>query len=211
MYKIFMENFISKYNVSRETFDVFSRYINILDEWRQRMNLVSPNSFNEIWTRHIADSYQLYKYLNADTKYVYDIGSGAGFPAIVLAIASQIDGRQTHFKLIESITKKTLYLNDVKEKLSLKNVEIINNRCENLKLKPADVITARAVAELNKLLSFAAPLSDMNTVLIFPKGKSFEQELIEAQKNWRFDVKIDSSEVSNDGVILKISNLRKKR
>ena len=205
-----MEQFLSKYNVSRETLGFFSCYINILKEWQEKMNLVSPNSLKEVWIRHIADSYQLYQYLNSDAKLVYDIGSGAGFPAIVLAIAAMVDQRKTQFKLIESITKKTVYLNDVRKRLNLNNVEIINERSENLKLNPADFITARAVANLNKLLSFAHPLSNVNTVLIFPKGQGYVNELAEAQKNWCFNCEVLKSEVEPQGVVLKLSNLRKK-
>ena len=206
-----MENFLKTYNVSRETFKKLADFVVILTDWQSKMNLVSQSSLSEVWVRHIADSLELYQYVNADAKYVYDIGSGAGFPAIVLAIASEGEKRQTNFKLIESITKKTVYLNDVKNKLSLKNVEIINDRSENLKLPPANFVTARAVANLNKLFSFTLPLTDKNTVLIFPKGKTFEEELNEAKQNWLFDIKIKKNQVSDDGVVLIITNLRKKR
>ena len=211
LYKNFMENFIKKYNVSRETLKKLSRFIDILKAWQAKMNLVSNNSLGEIWTRHVADSFQLYQYLNSDAKTVYDIGSGAGFPAIVLAIASLVDNRPTNFTLIESITKKTLYLNDVKNALDLKNVQILNARSENLKLPAADFITARAVANLNKLFGLSYPLINKNTVLIFPKGKSFAQELADAEKNWLFDVDIKANEIEQEGVVLIISNLRKKR
>ena len=211
MYKSLMEDFMKTYNVSRETFKTLSDFVQILNEWQQKMNLVSHNSLPEIWTRHIADSLQLYQYMNIDVKNVYDIGSGAGFPAIVLAIASAAEKRQAKFKLIESITKKTLYLNDVKNKLGLKNIEIINDRSENLKLPPADFVTARAVANLNKLFSYCLPLSDKNTVLILPKGKTFLTEIEEAQKFWKFDADIKKNSVQEDGVILLVSNLRKKK
>ena len=206
-----MEDLIQTYNVSRETFKILSDFVDILTDWQAKMNLVSSKSLPEIWTRHIADSLELYQYLNTDAKKVYDIGSGAGFPAIVLAIAAQGQNRQTCFKLIESITKKTLYLNDVKNKLGLKNVEIINDRSENLKLPPANFVTARAVANLNKLFSLALPLTDKKTVLILPKGKTYQEEIIEAKKIWAFDVIIKKNHVSDDGVVLIVSNLRKLR
>ena len=199
------------YNVSRETFKTLSDFVDILTDWQAKMNLISSKSLPEIWTRHIADSLELYQYLNVDAKRVYDIGSGAGFPAIVLAIAAQGEKRQTSFKLIESITKKTLYLNDVKNKLGLKNVEIINGRAENLKLLPANFVTARAVANLSKLFSLALPLTDKKTVLILPKGKTYQEEIIEAKKIWAFDVIVKKNQVSDDGVVLIVSNLRKLR
>lgn len=206
-----MEDLMQTYNVSRETFKKLTDFVTVLTDWQGKMNLISQNSLPEIWTRHIADSLQLYQYMNTDAKTVYDIGSGAGFPAIVLAIVAQQDNRPTAFKLIESITKKTAYLNDVKNKLGLKNVEIINERSENLKLPPANFVTARAVANLNKLFSLALPLTDKNTVLILPKGKTFEQEINAAKQNWLFDADVKKSQVSDDGVVLIVSNLRKKR
>ena len=207
----FMENFISTYNVSPEAARLLSHGIEILRVWQDKLNLISAHSLKDVWTRHVADSYQLYQYLNIDTKTVYDIGSGAGFPAIVLAIAAQTDKRPTKFKLIESITKKTVYLNDVRNKLGLKNVEIINDRAENLHIKPADIITARAVANLNKLLGLAYPLTNLNTVLILPKGQGYALEVDEAKQNWHFDIKVLQNEVESQGVVLILSNLRKKR
>ena len=205
-----MNAFMETYNVSRETFDILSRFVNILTEWQGKMNLVSSKSLDQIWTRHIADSIELYQYLNADTNLVCDIGSGAGFPGVILAIVSMVEQRATKFKLIESITKKTVYLNDVKERLGLNNVEIINARSESLKIKPAGIITARAVAPLDKLLGLALPLTNKKTVLLFPKGKTYEIEIAQAQKHWHFDVSALKNSVEPEGVILKISNLRKK-
>lgn len=205
-----MNELMQTYNVSRETFAILSRYVNILTDWQAKMNLVSPKSLAEVWTRHIADSLQLYQYLNSDIKTVYDIGSGAGFPAIVLAIQSMAEHRDTKFKLIESITKKTVYLNAVKNELGLKNVEIINARSESLKLAPADVITARAVAALDKLFALALPLAGKHTVLLLPKGKTYQTEIDEALKHWSFYVKVLPNKVEPEGVILQIANLRKK-
>jgi len=202
---------MTTYNVSRETFKLFSRYVNILTDWQAKMNLVSSQSLEKIWTRHIADSLQLYQHLNGDVKLVYDVGSGAGFPAIVLAILSMVEQRPIKFKLIESITKKTVYLNTLKDELDLKNVEIINARSETLKLPPADIITARAVATLDKLFGLIKPLSDKHTIFIFPKGKSYQEELIEAKKHWNFELEILQNMVEPEGVILRIANLRKNK
>ncbi len=206
-----MENFEKKYSVSRETFLKLSDFVSVLTEWQNKMNLVSPKSMNEIWTRHIADSYQLFRYINNSVQNVYDIGSGAGFPAIVLAIAAQTNHLATRFHLIESITKKTLYLNDVKERLNLKNVEILNARSESLKLKPADIITARAVAALDKLFELSYLLADKKTVFYLLKGQSYNEELNEAQKHWSFKYETIQSSTSDDGVVLKITELKKRK
>lgn len=206
-----MEDFIKTYNVSRETFKNLNRFIEILTTWNAKMNLVSRNSMADIWTRHVADSLELYQYLNAGAKRVYDIGSGAGFPAMVLAIAANGQMPGLSFTLIESITKKTVYLNDVKNKLNLKNVQIINDRSENLKLPPADFVTARAVASLNKLFLYALPFVGKNTVLILPKGETFLNEVREAENFWNFDLEVKKNSVHETGVVLLVSHLRRKK
>lgn len=206
-----MEDFIKTYNVSRETFKNLNRFIEILTTWNAKMNLVSRNSMADIWTRHVADSLELYQYLNAGAKRLYDIGSGAGFPAMVLAIAANGQIPDLSFTLIESITKKTVYLNDVKNKLGLKNVQIINDRSENLKLPPADFVTARAVANLNKLFSYALPFTGKNTVLILPKGETFLNEVREAENFWNFDLEVKKNSVHEAGVVLLVSHLRRKK
>ena len=206
-----MENFIKTYNVSRETFANLETYVSLLKQWQKKFNLVSNSSLEHVWNRHIADSAQLFKFLNEEHKRVYDLGSGAGFPALVLSIMAKEVYPQLKFTLIESIAKKTLYLNEVKTVLNLENVKIINDRAENLKLPVADVITARAVTSLDKLLGFAAPFCSSHTEIIFPKGKSFQSEIDEALKKWHFYIKVVPSEVSEEGVILRITNLRRKR
>lgn len=205
-----MENFIKKYNVSRETLSDFQTCVKLLTEWQAKFNLVSTNSLSEVWSRHIADSAQLYQYLEMEKGNVYDLGSGAGFPALVLAIMSRRQKPGLRFKLIESITKKTVYLNAVKQALGLDNVEVINARIEGLNLPPADYITARALTALPKLLTYALPLSSRSTKLIFPKGKNYEQELTEAKKDWNFKLNIQPNSESADGVVLLFENLRRK-
>lgn len=200
-----------KYNVSRETFDMLESYVALLREWQNKFNLVSKNSLPFVWERHIADSAQLFKYITEDVKNVYDLGSGAGFPAMVLAIMAKEKRPDIKFKLIESITKKTVYLNVVKEALGLDNVEILNNRVENLKLPIADLITARAMTALGGLLEYSFLFCDRKTKFIFPKGQSYEQELIKAKQNWNFKLQIEKNELCDDGVILLLENLRRKK
>lgn len=205
-----MQNFIDTYNVSRETYQKLETYVALLQEWQQKFNLVSNSSLADVWNRHIADSAQLFKYLNNEVDSVYDLGSGAGFPAMVLAVMAQEQYPQIKFTLMESITKKTVYLNAVKQELKLDNVTVINSRSEDLTLPKADVITARAVASLDKLLNCVFKFTSRQTKLIFPKGKSYKEELDEAEKFWNFKLKVDESQTSQDGVILLLENLRRK-
>ena len=152
-----MENFIKKYNVSRESFFCLEKCVSLLQEWQEKFNLVSRHSLEDVWSRHIEDSARLFKYIDEDVHLIYDLGSGAGFPAMVLAIMAKEKRPEMRFKLIESITKKTVYLNVVKNSLGLDNVEVINDRVENLKLPKADMITARAMTSLDNLCQYSLP------------------------------------------------------
>lgn len=211
IYKNDMENFILKYNVSRETYSNLESYVALLREWQNKFNLVSKNSLEFVWERHIADSAQLFNYISDDVKLIYDFGSGAGFPALVLAIIAKEKRPDIKFKLVESIGKKTLYLNEVKTQLNLENVEIFNDRVENLKLPVADMITARAMTSLDNLFKYSILFSDKKTKLLFPKGKSYNEELDEARKNWNFKFSVHENQLCSDGVILLFENLRRKK
>lgn len=202
---------MKKYDVSRETYQNLATMVEMLRQWQEKFNLVSCNSLPEVWSRHIADSAGLFKYLPDEVDSVYDIGSGAGFPGLVLAIMAKEKHPDTKFVLIESIAKKTLYLNAVKEALNLNNVKVINARAEDLPLPPADVITARAVASLDKLLNCVFKLTTRQTKLILPKGKTYQEELYEALKKWNFKMSVQKNEESTDGVILLLENLRRKK
>lgn len=211
IYKNDMENFILKYNVSRETYSNLESYVALLREWQNKFNLVSKNSLEFVWERHIADSAQLFNYISDDVKLIYDFGSGAGFPALVLAVIAKEKRPDIKFKLVESIGKKTLYLNEVKTRLNLENVEIFNDRVENLKLPVADMITARAMTSLDNLFKYSILFSDKKTKLLFPKGKSYNEELDEAKKNWNFKFSVHENQLCSDGVILLFENLRRKK
>ena len=140
-----MENLIEKYNVSRETFSKLKTYEASLKEWQKKFNLVSNASLDDAWNRHFVDSLQLLPLIPEKAKIMYDFGSGAGFPGLVLATVLQKKTPYLKIKLIESIKKKTLYLNAVVELLKLDNVEILNDRIENIRKVTADVITSRAM------------------------------------------------------------------
>ena len=137
---------------------------------------------------------------------LYDFGSGAGFPGMVLAILAAEKMPNLQVFLIESIRKKTLYLNAVKEKCG-GNVTVINDRIENIKPTKADVITSRAMCQLTNLLKYAYPFSFCETIMIFPKGKTFQTEIDEARKHWSFECQIVTNKVNAEGVILIISKL----
>lgn len=201
-----MKNFEEKYCVSRETFERLKAYEASLHEWQKKFNLVSNASLDDAWNRHFLDSAQLFRLIPEDAELLYDFGSGAGFPGMVLAIMANEKTPYLKVKLIESIRKKTLYLNEVKNLTGI-NVEIINDRIENLKSETADVITSRAMCSLKDLFGYTKKFWGARTSCIFPKGKKYMEEIKEAQKEWNFNYEVVPSEQSDEGVILVITNL----
>ncbi len=205
-----MKKFTEKYNVSCETIEKLKTYQELLLEWQKKFNLVSNSSLQNVWERHFEDSAQLFDYIPEDAESLIDFGSGAGFPAMVIAIMSAEKTPYLKVTMVESIKKKTLYLNEVALKTGA-DVEIKNDRIENLPLKKYDVITSRAMASLVDLLKYAYPFCSEKTVCLFPKGKNYSLELAEAHKKWRFKCSIEQSKVSEEGKILIITDIKKKK
>lgn len=203
-----MKNFMEKYSVSRETFDSLKAYQSLLIEWQKKFNLVSNNSLEEAWERHFIDSVQLWKFIPETARSLLDFGSGAGFPGMVLAVIAKEKTPYLKVGLIESIAKKTMYLKTVAAELCV-DVEIFNDRIENIPVQKVDVITSRAMTSLNGLLDYAHRFCKPETICIFPKGKKYAEELAEAHRHWKFKCRIEPSEVSEEGRILIVSNLSK--
>ena len=198
-----LHNFLNKHlNVSRETSKKLYLFTDILLKKNQELNLIGKNTVDDVYQRHILDSLQLLKYINIDDK-ILDIGTGAGFPGLVLNIASC-----KNVALIESIRKKCVFLSEVKKRLDL-SCNIINNRSEQIDYIENDIITARAVAPLKKLFSLLYKQQNKNTRCFFFKGKNYQEEIIEAKKSWKFNYKSYKSLTSKEGVILEISDIWK--
>lgn len=204
-----MIDVMKKYNVSRETYDKLERYKALVLEWNNKFNLISKSTEENIWERHIVDSLQLINFITKDDALLLDLGSGAGFPGIVLAIVSQEFFPNLKINLVESIGKKTSFLNVVKKELEL-DINIYQERIENLKIAKVDVITSRALASLPKLLEYAKPFCKKQTKLILPKGENWAKEEEEASQKWLYNCEIYDSDTSSVGKILRISDLRRK-
>lgn len=200
---------VLKYNVSRETLQKLKNFEALLLEWNQKMNLVSKNAESELKFRHILDSLQLLDYIEDNAKLIVDIGSGSGFPGVVLAIVLHEINPEIKIVLIESITKKTMYLKDVCARLGLNNVEVINGRAENVVFKNVDYITARAVAVVDKIFDFTKTIYTKNTHFLLLKGKNGENELDEAKKKWSFKINRFVNKYCADGYLYEIFDLRK--
>lgn len=198
-----------KYNVSHETYEKLKNYQALVLEWNSKFNLISKSTETTIWERHIVDSLQLIKYITNEDKILLDLGSGAGFPGVVLAIACQEIYPDLQINLVESIGKKTAFLHAVNEQLNL-NMEIHQERIEKLNIGKVDVITSRALAALPKLLDYAKPFCKKETRLILPKGENWSLENDEALMKWLYKYEVYNSDTSDVGKILRISDLRRK-
>lgn len=201
---------MTTYHVSRETLDRLKLCHQSLSEWQNKFNLVSKNSLKDAWNRHFVDSAQLYPLLPHGARSLADLGSGAGFPGMVLAVMAAEKTPYLKVTLIESIGKKTLYLNHLKEITGCTNVEILNKRIEDIDNRRFEVITARAVTALSDLLAYSFPLLKKNGVCVFPKGRSFREEIENAQKKWNFQYNAVPSVTDEESVVLVIRNLTRK-
>lgn len=196
--------------VSRETADLLDRFVDFLLPWAERTNLIARSTIPTVWTRHIADSLQLLPLAPAAMSWV-DLGSGAGFPGIVLACA--LAGRAGAIvHLIESNGKKAAFLREAVQRLSLP-AEVHTVRIEdfvkNSKLQP-DVVTARAVAPLDRLLELTLPLLMNGALGVFPKGQDVEGELTRASKYWNIDAELVPSQTSPQARIVVVRGLKRR-
>jgi 16S rRNA (guanine527-N7)-methyltransferase len=197
------EEFAQKTGVSRETLDRLKVLADILKDWNARHNLVSARSLGELWKRHMWDSAQLTPFIPPSTKSLVDLGSGAGFPGLVLA-ALLVD--RVSVTLYEATRKKADFLEFATHEMSL-NVTVRNMRIEDERPRPADIVTARAVAPLPVLLGYAQQFCTSHTVCLFLKGQSVAAELTAARKSWRMKVRQHQSATDPSGVILEIREL----
>ena len=182
-------------------------YIDTLKKWQKAVNLVSNASLNDVWNRHILDSVQLYPLIPSSAKILVDLGSGAGFPALPLAILNKKNhGPLEQIILIESDTKKCLFLKEISRLLSL-TVQIINQRIEKIHDLSADVITARGLADIGTLLQFSRPFIKPETICLFLKGQSVQKEI----ENNIIPCQIEKikSITNSDSFILKITEVLK--
>ncbi len=204
------EEFLAETNVPRETFDRLLAFDRVLMDWSERHNLVARSTIKDRWERHFFDSAQLVPLLPETVKTLVDLGSGAGFPGLVLAALLAPKGTQV--TLIESTQKKCAFLREAGAAMALDNVKVVPERIESVGLgfKP-DIITARALARLEKLLGYGAGIQGKNTRYFLLKGQDVEVELTEAAKSWHMEVVKHPSRTDPRAAILEIGNLARVR
>ena len=193
--------------VSRETLARLEVMVETLLRWQKAINLVGRATLDDVWTRHVLDSAQLAPLIPATTKSLADLGSGAGFPGLVLAtLRSELD-----VTLIESDARKSAYLSEAARKMGLpKQPKILINRIEAAPPAQADVVTARALAPLGQLLTWADRHRANPAICLFHKGKDWRAELTGAMKDWEIECTPQPSVTDRDAVILRIGSYRAK-
>lgn len=197
-------------DVSRETLQALNVFADDVLHWTTRINLVAPTTREELWRRHIADSAQLFPLVPLGAGTWCDIGSGGGFPAIVLAIISRESLPQLRFSLIESDKRKAAFLLLEIAKLNL-NAEIFSSRAELIPPLRSDVVSARALSSLSKALPMVhRHLSSAGTALLH-KGRAYSGEIADAQRNWSFDVECVDGLIDGEARILKIRHITRKK
>ena len=193
--------FAEKANVSRETLRRFRSYADLLVNWQASINLVSENTLKDLWRRHIWDSVQLARFIPKGPCVITDLGSGAGFPGLLLSILLD-----TEVNLVDSSGKKIAFLREA-ARVTDANVVLHQGRIENLLLPKSDLVTARALAPLDKLLDLAAPVLSPSGRCLFLKGARAEEELTDARKEWKMTVERFPSATNANGVILSIRDI----
>ncbi len=206
MPKVFDENlFFEKVNVPRETMENIRTYAILLKKWQKRLNLVGETTIPDLWLRHFYDSYQLkaqFDMSKSENLRILDIGSGAGFPGLLLSMLGLGE-----FHMVESNGKKCTFMRQVIRETSC-NAIIHNERAEMMMPFPVDYIISRACASLEKLFDLGRNFIRDDTVCLFLKGQSAEQEIAEAMLKWDFEVEKFTSVAQETGMILKASHIK---
>jgi len=193
---------LTRLNVSRESLAQLEIYVNSLELWQKRINLIGPSTTDSIWHRHVLDGAQLLAHLPRPPQRIADLGAGAGIPGLILAIAGG-----HHVNLYESNGKKVAFLNEIirKTKCPARSIHI---RIESLKTASAvelvDFVVSRALAPLPRLLDYAEPFLSRGAKALFHKGQDVDAELTQATKYWRLTYQKHPSVTDSKAVILAI-------
>ena len=196
---------IKRFSLSPTQSKKIDKYVFELLEFNRHTNLIGKSTLKNIWERHIADSLQLSFFIEKKNIKIFDLGTGGGLPGIPLSIL----GYQNVF-MVDSVGKKIDFIRGIIKKLSL-SAKTEKKRIENLDIGKAELIVSRALAPLNKLLSYSLLHSNKNTTSLFLKGRNVYNEIEMAKKNFYFNFETFKSISSEEGCILKIKNIKTKR
>ena len=191
-------------NVSRETFDKLAAFAELVRKWNPKINLVSKNSLDHLWQRHILDSVQVFELADGEGHWV-DLGSGGGFPGIVVAILNQ-EAQNFQVTMVESDQRKCAFLRTAIRELSL-TASVKTERIEQLDGLEADILSARALADLTQLLDFTELHLNPDGTALFPKGQNWESEDSDAKQVWSYALEAVESKTNPAAAILKIKDI----
>lgn len=189
-------------NVSRETLERLRCYEALVEKWNPKINLVSRSSLNDLWSRHVIDSIQVFR-CNSRPGHWVDIGSGGGFPGVVVAILAAVERSDVNVTLIESDRRKCAFLRTAARECGVK-CNVLSKRIEHAEPQGADILSARALTNLSGLLGYCERHLSTDGLALFSKGVTWQKEVAEARNLWRFDVEPIDSETEAGAVILKI-------
>ena len=192
-------------DVSRETIERLKVFEAVLRKWNPKINLVSRSSLTTLWQRHIIDSVQVFRCVAPRGHWV-DLGSGGGFPGLVVAILAKAECPELKVTLIESDQRKATFLRTAARETG-STCEVIAGRIEEIPPQRADILSARALADLSGLLGFAERHLAPGGISLFPKGVTWEKEVAAARRQWKFDADPITSRTEDGAVILKIEGV----
>lgn len=193
-------------SVSRETKQRLDIYAQLLEKWNPKINLVAKSTLQHMWERHFEDSLQLSRLIPAHTEKLLDIGSGGGFPGLVIAIAAIESGNPQFTTLMESDQRKCAFLRTVLRETAAQG-KVVTERIETAEPQKADVITARALADLSQLLAFSKRHLKPEGTALFLKGRNWRKELEEAEQRWNFEWNALESSTEEGAVLLEIKGI----
>ena len=192
------------FNLSKKQVEKIEFFINSIINYNKHTNLIGKSTIEIIWDRHVLDCLQLTKHIKNKKLKILDLGTGAGLPGILLSIAGYKE-----VSMIDSVKKKTEFVKKIIKELSL-SAKVQNKRIEKTPISKHDIVVSRALAPLNKLLTYAPMYSNKNTTSFFLKGRGVNSEINTAMSEFFFDFKIINSLSSGDGCILQINNIKNK-
>lgn len=199
---------IARLSVSRETYAALEQLEQLVRRWTTAVNLVSKATLADLWQRHIVDSAQLFAFCPTEARSWLDIGSGGGFPGLVVAVLAREKLPALRVALVESDQRKATFLRQAAQTLGL-DVAVRSERVETIEPAQADVLSARALAALIELLPYADRHLKPDGVALFPKGVRFAEEIAEARKAWGFDAVIHTSQSDAAAAILEIRKIHR--
>lgn len=198
-----VEALAEEFNFDADTLSRLNIYHDLLIKWQKAINLVGPSTLADPWRRHFLDSAQVRETVPAGAARLIDMGSGAGFPGLVLAILTDLD-----VILIESDRRKCAFLREV-ARATETGVAILDKRIEAVEIEPAEIVTARALAPVDRLLSYAVPLLKPTGLACFLKGKTILEELTDARRHWTMEIEQLVSRSDRDGRLLLLRNINR--